>query len=235
MKKGNKRVIFIIIFLFISIFVLFTLNNNKTKIIIKPIIKVKEEYKEKITSLKKEYQNDDVKALLYIEGTSFKEVVVQGKDNNFYLSHLPNREKNIVGSVFIDYRVDIENTKKIIIYGHSSPSFVVPIMIIENYENEDYALKHPYIYLDTEKESKKYKVITSTIETSDWTYMKLDFKDNKELQNHYDYLLNKGFYQVEGLDSNDEILIIQTCSTNKKYKNYNKKYFLVIAKKVKEV
>ena len=233
MKKKTKFLIVIIFFL-ISFYISFDVIDKKPIIINEPKIIQKEKYEEQITSLKDKYQNDDVKAMLSIENTSFSSVIVQGTDNSYYLNHLPDKTKNIIGSVFIDYRIDIENTKKILIYGHSSPSFTIPIMIIENYENKDYALKNPYIYLETEKEKKKYQVIGTTIETNDWTYMKLDFKDEEELQKHYDYLLSKSFYKLDSLNAKDEILIIQTCSTNKKYKNYQKKYFLVIAKKIKE-
>ena len=190
-------------------------------------------YEEPITNLQAEYQNDDIKGVLYIENTDFSTPVVQGKDNDFYLKHLPDKSYFSGGSVFFDYRIDIESSPKTLVFGHSSQSRDYPIETIEEYENPDFYEEHKYIYLDTKEEHKKFLVIGYYIETSDWNYMQVDFKNEEDINNHYQYLLSKTFYNTgEKLNGNDKILIIQTCSTNKEYKKYAKKYFLLLAKKI---
>lgn len=121
---------------------------------------MKEEYIEQITSLKEKYNNKDVVGTISIDNTDFNTVVMQGNDNSYYLNHLPDKTYNINGSIFLDYRVDIDESEKLLIFGHSSPSYFLPIMIIENYKDEDYYKEHKYVYLSSIKEVKKYEIFS---------------------------------------------------------------------------
>lgn len=195
---------------------------------------MKEEYIEQITPLKEKYNNKDVVGTIAIENTDFNTVVMQGNDNSYYLNHLPDKTYNINGSIFLDYRVDIDESDKLLIFGHSSPSYFLPIMIIENYKDEDYYKEHKYIYLSSIKEVKKYEIFSVFVETSDWSYMNLNYASKDEYLKHLQNLKSKSFYDT-GVEVNkdDKILIMQTCSNMKEYSKYPKKYMLVIAKEVK--
>lgn len=195
---------------------------------------MKEEYIEQITSLKEKYNNKDVVGTISIDNTDFNTVVMQGNDNSYYLNHLPDKTYNINGSIFLDYRLDIDESNKLLIFGHSSPSYFLPIMIIENYKDEDYYKEHKYIYLSSIKEVKKYEIFSVFVETLDWSYMNLNYASKDEYLKHLQNLKSKSFYDtgVE-VNKNDKILIMQTCSNMKEYSKYSKKYMLVIAKEVK--
>ena len=195
---------------------------------------MKEEYIEQITSLKEKYNNKDVVGTISIDNTEFNTVVMQGNDNSYYLNHLPDKTYNINGSIFLDYRVDIDESDKLLIFGHSSPNYFLPIMIIENYKDEDYYKEHKYIYLSSIKEVKKYEIFSVSVETLDWSYMNLNYASKDEYLKHLQNLKSKSFYDtgVE-VNKNDKILIMQTCSNMKEYSKYSKKYMLVIAKEVK--
>lgn len=195
---------------------------------------MKEEYIEQITSLKEKYNNKDVVGTISIDNTDFNTVVMQGNDNSYYLNHLPDKTYNINGSIFLDYRVDIDESDKLLIFGHSSPSYFLPIMIIENYKDEDYYKEHKYIYFSSIKEVKKYEIFSVFVETLDWSYMNLNYASKDEYLKHLQNLKSKSFYDtgVE-VNKNDKILIMQTCSNMKEYSKYSKKYMLVIAKEVK--
>ncbi len=195
---------------------------------------MKEEYIEQITSLKEKYNNKDVVGTISIDNTDFNTVVMQGNDNSYYLNHLPDKTYNINGSIFLDYRVDIDESDKLLIFGHSSPNYFLPIMIIENYKDEDYYKEHKYIYLSSIKKVKKYEIFSVFVETLDWSYMNLNYASKDEYLKHLQNLKSKSFYDtgVE-VNKNDKILIMQTCSNMKEYSKYSKKYMLVIAKEVK--
>ncbi len=192
-----------------------------------------EVYEEKITSLKKEYNNDDVVGTIQINDTDFNTAIMQGKDNSYYLNHLPDKTYNINGSIFLDYRVDIDESEKLLIFGHSSPNYMLPIMIIENYVNEDYYKEHQYVYISTTKKVRKYQIFSAYVETKDWDYMKIDYTSKEEKEAHYQKLKNKSFYDTGiNVNANDNLLIIQTCSNLKEYSKYKNKYMLVIAKEI---
>ena len=64
--------------------------------------------------------------------------------------------------------------------------------------------------------------------------MNINFIDNVDYYNHINKLKEKSLYEIDiKLKGDDEILILQTCSTHKTYKNYDKKYLLIISRRIK--
>ena len=67
-------------------------------------------------TVKEEEKNQDEKLTLSINDLIQNEKVMQTTDNEFYMNHNNKKEKFIGGSLFVDYRIDLNNTRKIIIY-----------------------------------------------------------------------------------------------------------------------
>ena len=194
------------------------INNQK---------ETKNNYQEEITKLQEEYNNKDIVGTLEIEGTDYKVPIVQGTDNKFYLTHLPNKEYSIMGSIFLDYRVNINASKKLLIFGHNSKTMDMPFKILENYYDIDYIKNHPYAIIKTKEKIRKYEIFSLYVAINDYKYMNVNFSE-KEYKEHINYLRNKSIYNIEtNIGDNDNILILQTCSTHKDYKNYKKKYLVV--------
>ena len=61
--------------------------------------------------------NPDTVAWLKIEGTNINYPVVQHKDNEYYLNHDFNKQKNSSGWIFMDYKNKFDD-QNIVIYGH---------------------------------------------------------------------------------------------------------------------
>ena len=186
----------------------------------------------KVKELQEENNNKDIVGYLSIPNTNINEPILQSTDNEFYLNHGIDKKKNIIGSVFMDYRVKINNEKKNLIYSHNSSTFDVPFKELEKYYNEDFYKNNKYIYLEDEENKVKYQIFSVYVETSNWDYMKLNFIE-KEWLEHLNKLKSLSWYETGvNVDKDDEILILQTCSHHKKYKNYKNKYLLIIAKKI---
>jgi sortase B len=186
-----------------------------------------------VSNLKNKYKNNDVVGALNIENANYTVPLVQGKDNDYYLNHLPNKKSSFMGSVYLDYRVDVDNSKKLLIFGHNSSKYYMPFKVLMNYYNEDYVKSHEYLTITTENKIRRYKIFAVLTETSNFDYMKLVYRNN-DYKKHLDYLYNKSIFKLDdnyNIDSN--IVILQTCSTHKKYKKYNKKFLLVVFKEVK--
>jgi len=206
----------------------FVLNSTVEK----TIDEMKDERDDEIINLQKEYQNDEVIATLEILNTDYKVPIVQGKDNDYYLNHLPNKEYSIMGSIFLDYRVNIDTSKKLLIYGHNSSKYQMPFEILENYYDETYFNNHKYIEIKTNKQIKQYEIFSVFIEPTDYSYMKINFS-GLEYLDHLNDLKNKSIYNTEiELDEESNILILQTCSTHKDYLHYKKKYLLIVLKEI---
>ena len=156
-----------------------------------------------LSDLKEEYNNPNIIGAIRIPGTDIAEILVQGKGN------------------------------KILIYGHNSSSLNVPFKELENYYDEDYYEDHKIIELITENGIKQYEIFSVYVETDDWSYMAINFDNPDSWYNHISELKEKSWYDTKvELSKDAEILILQTCSHHKDFKNYDKKYLLIIAKKI---
>lgn len=222
--------VFGLVFLFIDkkessyLYVNIDRNNNVNN----PI-----DYKEIIDKAKEYYNNDDVIGILEIDNTEYVVPLLQGEDNDYYLNHLPNKEESFMGSVYLDYRVDIDSSKKLLIYGHNSSNIDMPFRILEEYYDKDYYDDHKYVEITTSKVKKKYEIFSVYVETSDFSYMNINFDSDEKWLSHLKKLKEKSMYDTGVLvSSQDEILILQTCSEHKDYRNYSKKYLLIILKRV---
>lgn len=188
----------------------------------------------KISNLQDKYQNPDIKGILSIE-EQFNYPVAQTIDNDYYLNHNYYKESDKLGSIYLDYRVNLETSKKILIYGHSSTKQDTYFNTLENYYDEDYYNNHKYITLETETNIYRYEIFSVYVETSDFTYMNMNFDTKEEWYSHILKLQNKSLYETDiPLEADDNILIMQTCSNHPNYQNYSKKYLLIVSRRVKK-
>ena len=80
----------------------------------------------------------------------------------------------------------------------------------------------------------RYKIFSVYVEPEDWSYMKLEYKDDISRFKELEKYKSKSMYDTgTEVDPNDDILILQTCSYKKEYSKYSKKYLLVISRRVK--
>lgn len=244
MKNTNKHYIIIIllVMLIVSIlaFYIYKYNNTlKSKIINSNTIEVnyeinKIDYEEELNKARNKYNNNDIVGILSNSDDTLNEIVMQSTDNDYYLEHTVYHESNWRGQTFLDYRNDINNSDKLIIYGHNSNYYNLPFKVLENYYNKSYYDENKYLYLQTNLNKYKYEIFSVYVEVSDWDYYnKMKFNTKDEYYNHILKLKNKSMYDTNVLvNEDDKILIIQTCSTKKEYSNYENKFLLIIAKRV---
>ena len=226
-----KRVL--IVLLIILLFFIFRIDIDKNDRFYVVDNHYKINYEKEITKLKKIYNNDDIVGILWLENSNFNEVVVQYSNNDYYLEHDINNDNNWMGQTFLDYRNDINSSKKLIIYGHNSNYYELPFKIFENFYDKEYLYNHKYLYLLTEQELKKYEIFSVFVEVSDWTYYTNLQLNEEEYLKHLNKLKEKSFYNIEmDLTKEDEILIIQTCSYDANYLSYEDKFLLVIGKRI---
>ena len=190
-------------------------------------------YSEIITKVRDEYNNDDIKGILEIVNADYIVPVLQGKDNDYYLNHDAYGKHNYMGSIYLDYRVNIDSSKKLLIYGHNSSNIDMPFKILEEFYDKDYYDNHKYVDLTTSTTKKRYEIFSVYVEPTDYSYMNINFNNDDEYFDHLEKLKSKSMYDTGiNISKDDEILILQTCSTHKDYHNYQKKYLLIILRRV---
>ena len=241
-KKGKKPILLLILFsvlMFLGVFISFkneyytgshlmVLANDDTVVLLK-----KEDTINKVQELRDKYNNNDIVGNVKIDGTNIDEAVLKYKDNDYYLHHDNYGNYEINGSIFLDHRINLED-RKVLIFGHSSIYEDIPFNELEKYYNYDFYKEHKYITLSTEEEEYKYEIFSVYVETYDFTYMNLKIDDDKYNSDLKKYENNSIYDTGVKVSDNDEVIILQTCSNDNKYKNYKKKFLLVIGKKINE-
>ena len=164
--------------------------------------------------------NPDMVGFLKVNGTDIETIVVQGKDNSFYLSHNFEKKYNSAGWIYADYRNNLDGTdKNIIIYGHNMRNNTM-FGTLKNILNKDWQENwyNRYITFITENEESTYEVFSVyQIEAEDY-YMKTEFKD-KEFKTYADTMKARSRYNFDvDLNENDSILTLSTCANNNKYR-----------------
>ena len=92
-------------------------------------------YNKIINYLKNTYNNSDIVGVLKI-ADEIEVPIVQTNNNDYYLNHSIDNKESIYGSIFLDYRTNIDS-KKLLIYGHSSIKNDVPFNILEKYYDKE--------------------------------------------------------------------------------------------------
>ncbi len=173
-------------------------------------------------------ENTDQKFTLSINNLIVKEPVMQTTDNEFYMNHNNKKEEFIGGSLFVDYRINLNSTRKIIIYGHSSSTVDIPFTKLLGYKKQDFFLNHRDIELDYKDKQETYQVFTVMLLKEDYFYTRLEFTDETFMK-HLEELKKKSIYDTGiNIDKTNKILILQTCSQDEDG------LYLVIGAKLKE-
>lgn len=240
MKNRGWKIVILVLCIIICILLYINFKNQNTSYLyVGEIDKIEDNvddldyYKNIINSARKKYNNNDVVGILEINNTDYIVPVMQGDDNKYYLKHTPYGEKSSMGSVYLDYRVDIDSSKKLLIYGHNSSNVDMPFKILEEFYDRDYYDNHKYVEVTTSNMKKKYEIFSVFVETSDFSYMDITFDNDDEYLNHINNLKSKSMYDTGvALSKDDEILILQTCSEHPDYRNYQKKYLLIVLRRV---
>lgn len=245
MKKFNKNILSIFLVFCLILLIYFSIiyfNRYTSNVVVSnvnniiDVSKIEDEIiTNRIDNLREYYDNTDIKGIISIEkDNEFNYPVTQSIDNDYYLNHDYYKKYDSYGAIYADYRSDLDNSKKIIIYGHSSSKREVPFNKLENYENKDYYNKNKYLTLETKTNTYRYEIFSVYIETNDFTYMNMNFDNKGDWYAHILGLQKKSIYSTDiVLDMDEDILILQTCSKNTSYQNYNNKYLLIVSRRVK--
>lgn len=221
----NKKGIYITSFLLVILFFIFCLlNNNYSKTVyVENIPPVIENHKYNY-----EDDNKDVIGKIRINGTNINYSLVQGKDNEYYLNHSIQGKKDSSGSIFLDYRNDL-NDRKLLIYGHNSRVVKDALFHdLEKYIKKSFFKDNMYINLTINEKEYIYQIFSIMIvEENKTKHMKINFSDS-EWNEHIKWMKNNSLYETGiNVSKKDKIITLQTC-----YYNSSNSYLIINAKKI---
>ena len=102
--------------------------------------------------------NEDVLGWIRIPGTKIDYPLLQGEDNEFYLTHTWEKTENSVGSIFLEHlnSPDLTNFNTII-YGHNMNDHAM-FGDLENYALAEFWKTHPYVYIALDSGVYRYEI-----------------------------------------------------------------------------
>lgn len=194
-------------------------NKEVLESIIGDTVEVDEETGEtQIDFAKLKQKNSDTVGWLKVNGTNVDYPIVQAVDNDYYMTRNFNKEDNVAGWLFVDYRMKLDGTdKNIVIYGHNMKDGSMfgdlkkKAKSKEWYNNEE----NLNIIFQTETEIRTYKVFSTYEKEKETYYTKASFASNEEYQTFLDTLKSRSVKDFGiNLTTNDKILTLSTCASN---------------------
>ncbi len=159
--------------------------------------------------------NSDIVAYLQVDNTKVNYVVVKGHDNEYYLNHNINKDYNVAGWVFMDYKNKLDgNDKNIVIYGHNMTDgsmfgSLSKALKKEWYENID----NHSILLVTENEKITYQIFSIYSIIPEDYYIDTEFNSEEEYQKFLNTIKSRSIYNSDiDLTTNDQVLTLSTCN-----------------------
>ena len=159
--------------------------------------------------------------------------------SNFYLNHDINGNYNGVGVPYKDFRTDFD-TRKTLIYAHSSPSGNGPFNALQNYHNNPgYFYGHRYITVNYNGNTYTYEIFSVFVSTANSDedegleyYYIMNYTDEAWANKLNEYKSKSEYDTGVGVSPNDRILILQTCSMDSAYYERYYRYNLLIMAKL---
>ena len=186
----------------------------------------------------------DVKGFIELPGCDIYYPVVQGTDNDYYLTHTYDNKSNKAGAIFVDYRCTLSAERfspNIVLYGHNQEDGTM-FGNLKYYKNDvEFYKKNPFVTFNTEYGLGDYVIFAYFVTN---VYPKQDYYG--EVFHYHDYieeLSNRAtfrWYMKEVEERNqiiptvdvkygDQLLVLSTCSNE-----YSDSRFVVIARRLRE-
>lgn len=170
-----------------------------------------------------------------IADTNIDYPVMQSSNEDYYLDHNYNQEKDKNGSIFMDAKCDaMAPSTNLIIYGHNMRSGKM-FGTLSRYEDEEYYKKHKRIIFDTIYQEGKYEVMyafrSRLYEETEIVFKYYQFIDaysEEEFNSNMKEMAAISLYDTGVTASyGDQLLTLSTCDNNEKNGR-----FVVVAKRI---
>ena len=172
--------------------------------------------------------NPDFVGWLYSEGTVINYPVVQGEDNDYYLTHVFDGQEHKYGSIFLDKNTQADFTDtNTLIHGHRMNSGAM-FGTLPEYAKQEYFEQHKVLMLYTPSKNYRLEVFAAYEVPANTQSVPLNFSDMAEYQEYLDAAAEKSLIRSDvSVSTEDQIVTLSTCT-----RTDSQKRFIVQAKLV---
>ena len=213
LRKVSIILCLVICLIFLGLFTLEFLDKKEGETFYKnvlPSTNIKD-----INKLETEYEG--ATGYIDIPNTSISYPIMQGEDNSYYLKHLPNGDRNKMGSIFLDYRNNGFNDKNTIIYGHNFNNGTMFSDLL-NYKSFEFYKNHSNYKIYTSDKVIEVAIFAVYIADATKDELPINF-ESTDFDDYLDMVLESNLINSEvSIDSEDNLITLCTCS-NGSWKN----------------
>ena len=157
--------------------------------------------------------NPDVVGWIRIPDTRVDYPLMQGQDNDYYLTHTWDGQENSVGSIFLEHRNHMDFTDfNTIVYGHNMNDGSM-FAALPRFATTWYYERHPYVYILTASGVLRYEVFASYRASVEGSTYGLSFQQDMTKVNFLtDAVKNSQLTTDIQPALTDRILTLSTCS-----------------------
>lgn len=158
-------------------------------------------------------KNDDIVAWITAPGLPIDLPIVQGDDNNFYLTHLFDRQPNRLGTLF----VDIQNAgdfsdKNTVIYGHNMNDGSM-FASLANYRKQEFYESFPVMELYTPYGDYIVELFAGYVASGDEPFLRFNFNDETDFLKYIVWLKSRSTFKSSvDVQPEDRIVTLATCT-----------------------
>lgn len=157
--------------------------------------------------------NSDVVGWIKIEDTNIDYPIMQTNNNTDYLQRSFYKNYLPMGSLFLDYRNDLESEdeRNLIVYGHRVRDGSM-FEHLTKYFDEDFYNSHRTFSFDTLYEEYEAEVFAVYKTMIDFNYIETDFSSKEEFEQMLSEIKERSIYEVDiDVSADDLILTLSTC------------------------
>ena len=138
--------------------------------------------------------------------------VVQGEDNEFYLSHNYLGEESVAGELFLDAGCDPDASRNRIVYGHRMKHGRMFSALVA-YTDEAYTKEHPdFYYSDGEREYRCTIFAVRRLKPTDPALFQTDFSSEEDFLAYTAEARNEALYPLDvAMEEGAQTIVLYTC------------------------
>lgn len=159
--------------------------------------------------------NPEVIGWIQIPGTKINYPIVQGTDNEYYLTHTFSGAENSSGAIFLDCDIsDGLEDKNPIIYGHNLKSGAM-FSRLNRYARREFWDANPYLYITTPQGQQLYQIFSAYQTDAGADIYYYGFGSDEVFQDYLDRIRSYSIYDAGiSVTSEDSIVTLSTCANN---------------------
>lgn len=161
--------------------------------------------------------NENIVGWITIPNSQLNNPVMYSGDNDYYLHHNYLDEESRAGSVFMDFRNDVEGLgRHTILYGHVMRNGSM-FGELDKFAEQSYADEHSVMTFSTLYENYELQVFAAYETTTDFYYIETDFTDDAAFGQFLTEIQKRSVISMPvdvDVTATDQILTLSTCTTS---------------------